>query len=55
MLTLIAAAAIVQAAPAAQPVTVIHAGTLIDVPGRAPKRIASILIQGRKIIEIRNG
>ncbi|WP_426266511.1 amidohydrolase family protein [Sphingomonas sp. LHG3443-2] len=55
MLTLIAAAAIVQAAPAAQPVTVIHAGTLIDVPGRAPKRNASILIQGRKIIEIRTG
>lgn len=55
MLTLIAAAAIVQAAPAAQPVTVVHAGTLIDVPGRAPKRNASILIQGRKIIEIRNG
>jgi imidazolonepropionase-like amidohydrolase len=55
MLTLIAAAAIVQAVPAAQPVTVIHAGTLIDVPGRAPKRNASILIQGRKIVEIRNG
>jgi imidazolonepropionase-like amidohydrolase len=55
MLTLIAAAAIVQAVPAAQPVTVIHAGTLMDVPGRAPKRNASILIQGRKIVEIRNG
>ena len=55
MLTLIAAAAIVQAAPVAQPVTVIHAGTLIDVPGRAPKRNASVIIQGRKIIEVRNG
>jgi imidazolonepropionase-like amidohydrolase len=55
VLTLIAAAAIVQAAPAAQPVTVIHAGTLIDVPGRAPKRNVSILIQGRKITEVRNG
>ena len=55
MLTLIAAAAIVQAVPAAQPVTVIHAGTLIDVPGRAPKRNASILIQGRRIVEVRSG
>lgn len=54
MLTLIAAAAFVQAAPA-QPITVIHAGTLIDVPGRAPRRNASILVQGRKILEIRDG
>ncbi|NJC04460.1 imidazolonepropionase-like amidohydrolase [Sphingomonas kaistensis] len=55
MLSLIAAAAVVQAAPPAQPVTVIHAGTLIDVPGRAPKRNASIIVQGRKIVEIRSG
>jgi imidazolonepropionase-like amidohydrolase len=54
MLSIILAAAIAQAAPA-QPVTVIHAGTLIDVPGRAPKRNVSILVQGRKILEIRSG
>jgi imidazolonepropionase-like amidohydrolase len=54
MLSIFAAAAIVQAAPA-QPVTVIHAGTLIDVPGRAPKRNASIIVQGRKILEVRSG
>jgi imidazolonepropionase-like amidohydrolase len=54
MLSFLAAAAIAQAAQA-QPVTVIHAGTLIDVPGRAPKRNASILIQGRKIVEVRSG
>lgn len=56
MLSIILAAAIAQGAPAqAQPVTVIHAGTLIDVPGRAPKRNASIIVQGRRILEVRNG
>jgi hypothetical protein len=58
MLTIIAAAALAQAAPAAapaQPVTIIHAGTLLDVPGRAPRRNASILVQGRKILEVRDG
>lgn len=55
MLSLIAAAAIAQAAPTAQPLTVIHAGALIDVPGRAPKRNASVIVQGRKIVEIRSG
>lgn len=57
MLNFILAAALVQAAPAAPaPQTVvIHAGTLIDVPGRAPKRNASIIVQGRKIVEVREG
>ena len=56
MLSLLAATALVQATPAAaQPITVIHAGTLIDVPGRAPKRNASVIVQGRKILEIRSG
>jgi imidazolonepropionase-like amidohydrolase len=58
MLSIIAAAAIAQAnpqAPAAQPVTVIHAGALIDVPGRTPKRNASVIVQGRRILEVRDG
>jgi imidazolonepropionase-like amidohydrolase len=57
LLTIFAAAALAQAAPAApaQPVTVIHAGTLIDVPGRTPRRNASILVQGRRILEVRDG
>ncbi|WP_205479315.1 metal-dependent hydrolase family protein [Sphingomonas arenae] len=42
-------------AAAAQPTTVIHAGTLIDVPGRAPKRNATVIVQGRKIVEVRDG
>ncbi len=39
----------------AQPVTVIHAGTLLAVPGRAPRREASIIIRGRQIAEVRDG
>ena len=38
-----------------QPVTVIHAGTLIDVPGRAPRRNATVIVQGRKIVDVRTG
>jgi imidazolonepropionase-like amidohydrolase len=58
MLTIIAAAALAQAAPAApstQPVTVIHAGTLIAVPGQTPRRNASVVVQGRRILEVRDG
>jgi imidazolonepropionase-like amidohydrolase len=52
-----AAAAQTPPAPAAQgaPVTVIHAGTLIAVPGETPRRNASILVQGRRILEVRDG
>ena len=56
------AAAAVAAAPAsaqtqaaAEPVTVIHAGTLLAIPGQAPHRNASIIVQGRKITEVRDG
>jgi imidazolonepropionase-like amidohydrolase len=47
------------AAPAAQaqpePVTVIHAGTLLSVPGSASRRNASIVVRGRRIAEVRDG
>ncbi len=43
------------AAVAAEPVTVIHAGTLLDIPGRPPRRQASILVRGRRIGEVRDG
>jgi imidazolonepropionase-like amidohydrolase len=47
------------AAPAAQaqaePVTVIHAGTLLAVPGSAPRRNASIVVRGNRIAEVRDG
>ena len=46
--------------PAAQqtreePVTVIHAGTLLAVPGQPPRRQVSIVTRGRRIVEIRDG
>ncbi len=44
------------AAPAApEPVTVIHAGTLLAVPGRPPRSNASIVVRGRRIAEVRDG
>ena len=42
-------------APAAEPVTVIHAGTLLAQPGRAPLRNASVIVRGRTIAEVRAG
>ena len=42
-------------AAAAEPVTVVHAGTLLAVPGQAPRRQASIVIRGNRIAEIRDG
>ncbi|MEO5577832.1 MAG: amidohydrolase family protein [Sphingomicrobium sp.] len=42
-------------APASQPVTVIHAGTLIAEAGKAPRRNASVIVRGRTIAEVRDG
>jgi imidazolonepropionase-like amidohydrolase len=50
------AAAQPPAAPAAAaPVTVIHAGTLLDRPGRPPRRQASIVVSGSRIEAVRDG
>jgi len=43
------------AAEQAEAVTVIHAGTLLAVPGQPPRREASIVIRGRRIAEVRDG
>ena len=43
------------ASPAAERVTVIHAGTLIAEPGRPQLRNASVIVRGRKIAEVRPG
>jgi imidazolonepropionase-like amidohydrolase len=43
------------AAQPAETMTVIHAGTLLAVPGRAPRRNVSIVTRGRKIVEVRDG
>jgi len=53
--TLIAAPATAQTQPAPKPVTVIHAGTLIAVPGQTPRRNALVIVQGRKITQVRDG
>ena len=38
-----------------EPVTVIHAGTLIAEPGKAPMRGASVIVRGGRIAEVRPG
>ena len=40
---------------APEPVTVIHAGTLLDRPGQPPKRQASVIVRGSRIAEVRTG
>ncbi|WP_243406106.1 amidohydrolase family protein [Sphingosinicella sp. YJ22] len=42
-------------APQSEPVTAIHAGTLLAVPGQAPRRNVTIVTRGRRIAEIRDG
>ena len=60
----IAAAALLAAPAAAQTpaqtpaqtgVTVIHAGTLLDRPGQAPRRNATITVQAGKILSVQDG
>jgi imidazolonepropionase-like amidohydrolase len=43
------------AQPQEEPVTVIHAGTLLAVPGQPPRRNVSIVTRGRRIVEVRDG
>jgi imidazolonepropionase-like amidohydrolase len=43
------------AQPAAEPVTVIHAGTLLHEAGRPARRNVSVVIRGRRIAEVRDG
>ena len=39
----------------AEETTIIHAGTLLSVPGEAPKTQQSIIVRDGKVVEIRNG
>ncbi len=50
----VAAPAFAQTAPP-EPLTVIHAGTLLAEPGKAPRRNASVIVRGRTISEVRDG
>jgi imidazolonepropionase-like amidohydrolase len=52
----LATSAFAQAPDAQQePVTVIHAGRLLAVPGNAPRHQASVVVQGRRILEVHDG
>ncbi len=56
--TLLASAATAQPAavtPAAAPVTYIQAGALLDRPGERPRGNSTIVVQGSRIVEIRDG
>jgi imidazolonepropionase-like amidohydrolase len=60
MKRLLALAALLAAAPvyaqaAPEPVTVIHAGTLLAEPGKPPLRNVSVIVRGRTISEVRDG
>lgn len=64
LLTAVAAAASAATAAAAQPQaapvrpeasTVIHAGTLLAVPGERPRRNVTIVVRGNRIAEVRDG
>jgi imidazolonepropionase-like amidohydrolase len=57
---LAACAALAFSAPAlaqqpAEPITVIHAGTLIAEPGRPALRNATVIVRGKQIAEVRQG
>jgi imidazolonepropionase-like amidohydrolase len=43
------------AQPPSGPVTVIHAGRLLDRPGRAPRGPSTLIVQGGKVAEVRDG
>jgi imidazolonepropionase-like amidohydrolase len=51
----LAATALPAAAQPAQQTTLIHAGQLLDRPGRAPRGNSTIVVRGGKIAEVRDG
>ena len=53
--TAAAAPGLAQTAPASPAVTVIHAGTLLAVPGEKPKARQSVIVTGDKITAIQDG
>ncbi|MDP1027214.1 amidohydrolase family protein [Sphingomonas sp. KR1UV-12] len=54
---MMAGTAIAQPAPTAPPasITYIHAGTLLDRPGERPRGHSTVVVQGGKVVEIRDG
>jgi imidazolonepropionase-like amidohydrolase len=52
---LVAASALLPVPAAAQSITVIHAGRLLDRPGQAPRGPSTILVRDGRIAEVRDG
>ena len=52
---LVAAAPLAAQAPAASGVTIIHAGALLDRPGKAPRGNATIIVQDGRIVSVQDG
>lgn len=52
---LVTAAALAFAFPAQAEVLVIHAGTLLDQPGKAPRGPATIIVDGTRIVSVASG
>jgi hypothetical protein len=42
-------------APATGPITVIQAGELLAVPGKAPMRNQTLVVRGQRVVAIRDG
>jgi len=53
-MSLLTASAVAQSPPA-PPVIIVHAGTLLDRPGQAPRRNASLIIRGDRVEAVRDG
>jgi imidazolonepropionase-like amidohydrolase len=51
---LLAGSAVAQSEPAGD-LVVVHAGTLLDQPGKAPRRNASVVIRGGKVEAVKDG
>jgi imidazolonepropionase-like amidohydrolase len=41
--------------PAPEPVTILHAGTLMAVPGQPSRREVSVIVRGHRVAEVRGG
>lgn len=52
---LLSTAAVAQNTPAPGPVTLVHAGRLLDRPGQAPRGPSTVVIRDGRVVEVRDG
>lgn len=55
ILLVVCSALVIRAPVNAEEPTIIHAGTLLAMPGEAPRRQQSVVINDGKVVEIRDG